>query len=376
MEHRFFEFIEQDKAEQRREAESRRHCCEVLNHCDINVRKSWLDPRVFTEIVGADFGAGKMHFHKLYAEEDGCVSLPKVAETIESFGSASLVVVERAHLATAQTEQSLAHPFTAEQLLDIYWRCAAAGVTLKLFPHHHTRKARDWSARMCSNVESGKSSDINDARGLAYYVRYNNGIALCNPPASFSRSRQRDYGQAVRKQSNRVLNAARSRGYKGEVFPVVADLAWSVFNACATPDSFLDYKVAFSIASLVATEIDGRPVRFTYESRTPGADFFLKRVMLFTSVHHRGGVSRSNLFWHRFRPWLSRFAKSFGESTKTGNKYDKFSEFRQSQDHVRREGWRVVRREVRDAYRTAVRLSSDLAAHEVLEQELQVPYGR
>ena len=373
----YFGFIKEAIEDERQQADKRRQLLASINDVGINVDQTWLDPRVFSEIVGADFGAGKMHFHKLYACQDGCVPLQLVADTLESFGAATLVVVERAHFATAQTEQSLAHPFTADQLLDIYQRCLSAGVTLKLFPHHHTRKARDWSARHCSElVELGKSSDLNDARGLAYYVRWNNGVALGNPPSRFSQSRQRDYGKAVRKQSNRVLNAARSRGYSGEVFQCVANLAAGIAERCENETSFIDYKVAYSLASFVVTEIDGQPVRFTYNGRTAGADFFLKKVMLFSSVHHRGGVGRSNLFWHRFRPFLARFAQSLGESTKSGKKYVKFSEFSPSQDFVRRKAWKSVRHEVRAAYRVAVELSGDLEPFELLEQSMELAYGR
>jgi hypothetical protein len=153
-------------------------------------------------------------------------------------------------------------------------------------------------------------------------------------------------------------------------------LAAGIAERCETDTSFIDYKVAYSLASFVVTEIDGQPVRFTYNGRTAGADFFLKKVMLFSSVHHRGGVGRSNLFWHRFRPFLARFAQSLGESTKSGKKYVKFSEFRPSQDFVRRKAWKSVRHEVRAAYRVAVELSGHLEPFELLEQSMELAYGR
>ena len=375
----YLAFYEEQIAEERREADGRRQRFREMNQGERCVQRPWLDPRDFSEIVGADFGAGRMHFHCLYSGKDGAAPLTQVASTIESFGSGSLLVVERAHLATPQTHRSLAQPFTADQLLDIYRRALHAGVVLKLFPHHHTRKARDWAALNCSDlVEFGKSSDINDARGLAHYVRWNNGVALCNPPTSFAPSRQRTYGQKVRKQSNIVLNAARARGYHGEVFATVACLAKQIDAACSSPLSFVDYKVAFSIASLVVSEIDGDPVRFAYDGHSPGADFFLKRVMLFSSVHHRGGVARSNLFWHRFRPFLAKFAKRSGESTKTDDQraYVKFSAFTPSKDHVKRKAWKAVRHEVRAAYRLAATLSADLPPYEVVEPAMEISNGR
>jgi hypothetical protein len=368
-----FDFIIEHEVEEKRVADAIRHQRALINDSTINVTKTWCDPSKYKEIVGCDFGGGRMHYHELYAERDDCVSIDRVAETLELFSRGTLVVVERAHLATPQTPKSLAQPFTADQLIDIYGRCERAGVTIKLFPHQHTRKARDWAAvATCGKlVELGKSSDINDARGLAYYVRHCNGVSLANPPTVFTKPTRTRYGEAVRKQSNIVLNAARARGYNGEVFPFVAQLSKAIAHYCATPSSFIDDKAAFSIAASVASEIDGEPVRFVYNGRTVGADFFLKTILRFSSVHHRGGVCRSNLCWHRFRPFLAKFAKLNGESTKDGSRYRKFCDFTPSQDEIRRRCWKLVRHEIKSAYRFAVEHSAGLRSYEVLSLEVE-----
>lgn len=363
-----FAFITEHEAEEQRQADTVRRERALINDSAITVARTWCDPSKYMEIVGCDFGGGRMHYHELYAERDDCVSIDRVAETLESFPRGTLVVVERAHFATPQTPKSLAQPFTADQLIDTYGRCERAGVTIKLFPHQHTRKARDWAAVATGGklVELGKSSDINDARGIAYYVRHNNGVSLSNPSTAFTRPTRTLYGEAVRRQSNIVLNAARARGYNGEVFPAVAKLARAIAHSCATPSSFIDDKSAFSIAASIASEIDGEPVRFAYNGRTVGADFFLKTVLRFSSVHHRGGVCRSNLCWHRFRPFLAKFAKLHGESTKDGNRYRKFCDFTPSQDEIRRRCWKLVRHEIKAAYRFAVDHSAGLSLCEIL----------
>lgn len=363
-----FAFVMEEQAEDQRNADKLRQQRALINQSTVDVSRTWCNPLDYTEIVGVDFGGGKMHYHKLYAEKDGKVSFADVAKTLESFLPGTLVVVERAHFATPQTPKSLAQPFTEHELIDMYKRCEMAEITIKLFPHHHTRKARDWAAVATSNglVERGKSDDRNDARGIAYYVRHNNGISLSNPPKAFCISRKRQYGQAVRKLSNVVLNAARSRGYHGEVFAHVARLASEIADRFVSDDSIIDHKIAFSIAASVVCEIDTNAFQFTYNGQIPGADFFIKTVLLMSSVHHRGGVGRSNLCWHRFRPFLAKFAKSFGESTKDGMCYQKFADFTPSQDDIRRRAWRSVRHELKKAYRYALERSAGLPFFEVL----------
>ena len=363
-----FPFVVQEEADYQRKTDVLRQQRAIINESPLDVNKTWCNPTLYIEIVGVDFGGGKMHYHMLNAEKDGKVSFADVAKTLESFKPGTLVVVERAHFATPQTPKSLAQPFTADQLIDMYSRCKKAGVTIKLFSHFHTRKARDWAAVATDNalVQRGKSDDKNDARGLAYYVMHNNGIALSNPPMSFGTPRKRQYGNAVRKRSNIVLNAARSRGYYGEVFPLVAKLARQIAQRFATVDSFINHNIAFAIAASVVCEVKSEAFLFTYNAQIPGADFFIKTVLLMSSVHHRGGVARSNLCWHGFRPFLAKFAKSFCECTKDGMRYQKFADFTTSQDDIRRLAWRSVRHELKAAYRYALERSAGLPFFDVL----------
>jgi len=363
-----FPFVVEDEAEHQRQTDVLRQQRVTINESLLDVNKTWCNPSLYIEIVGVDFGGGKMHYHMLYAVKDGKVSFADVAKTLESFKPGTLVVVERAHFATPQTPKSLAQPFTADQPIDMYQRCESAEVTIKLFPHFHTRKARDWAEVATGNVlvERGKSDDKNDARGLAYYVRHNNGIALSDPPSNFGISRKRQYGDAVRKRSNIVLNAARSRGYYGEVFPLVAKLSRQIAQKFEAADSFINHKIAFVIAASVVCEVKSEAFLFTYNAQIPGADFFIKTVLLMSSVHHRGGVGRSNLCWHGFRPFLAKFAKSFCESTKDGMRYQKFADFTTSQDDIRRLAWRSVRHELKAAYRYALERSVGLSFYEVL----------
>lgn len=353
------------------EQERKRHR-EAAIYAAANTTRTWCDPKSHTEIVGIDFGAGKMHCHSLLSGRDiASVALKDVADTLASFGVGALVVGEPAHLAVPQTEKSLAQPFTAEGLLKIYDACERSGVTLRLFPHAHSRKARVWAARNAEPgfVDEEKTSDLNDARAIAYFVAHNNGVSLGAPPRSFRVVTYRLYGQLVRRRSNRVLMAAKTFGYDGEVFSSVAGMARDLAGAFEWTPNFVTHKVAFSIASLVIGESGGAAHRFTYRNKSPGASAWMNYIAGFSDRHHRGGVARANMMRDRFRPFFSKYAEMNGESIKVGNRYVGFGELTPRQDQLRREAWKAVRMQVRAAYRAAVAMSADLPGCELLDEE-------
>lgn len=336
------------------------------------VAKSWCNPLDYDEIVGVDFGAGTFCWHKLHAGVSvSKLPLTKAHDVLTSFGQRTLVVAERAHLATPQTSQSLSQPFTAEELQSIYRDCEAKGITLRLFPHHHTRKCRDWAAGMAPGLIDGtKSTDINDAKGLAYYVFHNNGVALGKPPIDFSRSKIRSYARSVRSISNVVLNAAAARGYDGQVFPCVSRLSRKIPGEMKTKCEFVSKNIPFSVMSLVMTEHCGQAVKFVHDGQVIGACSWLKNVVGSSSVHHKGGRARSNMFWHRFRPFLKDYAfREFGLVTKNGASYVKFSEYTAELDEARKSAWRKVRYELKLAYRIAIDLTAGLDDFDPVHQE-------
>jgi hypothetical protein len=311
-----------------------------------------------------------MHCHSLKAGRDiENVPIAKAAETLASFGSGALLIAEAAHLAVPQTEKSLAQPFTADELLRTYDELKSAGVTLRLFPQAHGRKARTWVAINAPGfVEQEKTSDINDARALAYFVAHNNGVALSKPPRSFDIHAYNIYGQMVRERSNRVLRAAKTYGYQGEVAPYIARLAFRLLELSPANHAFVTHKVAFSIASLVVGELGDELVRFTYKMNVPGADSWMKRVLMFSSRHHKGGVARANMARDRFRPFFAEYAQARGECVKkTKHVYTPFGELTPLQDQIRREAWKLARCQVKAAYMAAVKMVRDLPCLELLD---------
>lgn len=339
----------------------------------VNTARPWGDPKSYAEIVGVDFGSGRMHCHALKAGVDiPDVRLADATDRIVSFGRGALVVGESAHLAVPQTAKSLAQPFKEAELLRMYAACKAAGVDLWIFPHAHTTKARVWASRHAPEgfVDPEKTSDMNDARAIAYFVAHNNGISISKPRKSFDHDPFREYGCLVRSRSNRVLSAVKTYGYDGEVFPYLASVAASVTSAAHGTPLFVNHKVAFSIVSLVIGDSRGEAYRFSYRGATPGADRWMRSVAMFSPCHHRGGIARANMMRDRFRPFFAEYADIHGENVKkSGSSYIGFGEHTPHQDQLRRDAWRLARRQVRAAYRLVVDISSHLPPLELLVEE-------
>jgi hypothetical protein len=255
----------------------------------------------------------------------GKLSFSQLFAWLERLPASTLVTCEAAHLGVPQTELSLAQPFKAEQLLDLYARLRSRGITLKLAPHAHTgKRMRLWVSEHYPDIIKGNDkSDAADAIALAIYIDRCNEIALANPYRSFCVAARREFGRKVRQLSNSILNAERTDEYGGSFYPAIVDLARQVWRS----GSFPDLKFVLSVASTLAWEKDSSLQLFTHCGQIPGRWFWMRNVLRMSAWHHRGGIARSNLMWHRFKPYLSSHAcRKFGVNVKEdGKKYKAFA---------------------------------------------------
>jgi hypothetical protein len=286
--------------------------------------RSWCDPAQHCEVVGIDFGCNSVHYYMARCGQHGKLRFSELFGWLERLPSGTLVACESAHLGVAQTELSLAQPFTAEQLLDLYKRLRSRGITLKLAPHAHTgKRMRLWVAHHFREIiSSADKSDAADAIALSIYVDKCNEIALANPCRSFANAARREFGRKVRQLSNSILNAERTDEYGGNFYPLVVELAREVWRR----GYGRDLKFALSIASTLAWEKEGNLQIFTHRGQIPGRWFWMRNVLCMSAWHHRGGIARSNLMWHVFRPYLASHAmKVFHVNVKSGSKYKEFA---------------------------------------------------
>jgi len=328
-----------------------------------SVSRCWCDPLSFSDVVGLDFGSGRMHLYSATHGRSWSVDASSAKSEILSLASGTLLLAESAHLATPRTKKSLAQPFSDDELLYIYRTAASLGITIKLFPHYHSgTRARAWAAVRFPEIQSEKKTDAADAMALALYVMNCNAVSLANPPASFAVHPRRKYGMSVRQYSSITLNAERTTGYTGRHMPFVIQLGDEIFRRRGKR---IGRVACYSIASLIATEIDGDPRMFVSNGRAPGVDFWWKTVAMMTPFHHRAGIARSNLMRHAFRPFLRKFGQRENVMMGTKNKIDLFGTHSEEQADIRTQAMQSFRDIAKDCYRDGIKAAVSLGFGEI-----------
>jgi hypothetical protein len=285
----------------------------------------------------------------------------------------TLVVAESAHLAVARTRRSLAQPFSADDLLDLYSAAKSAGITIKLFPHYHSgKRAREWAAARFPEIQPSKKTDAADAMALALYVVNCNEVSLADPPLSFARCPKRDFGKAVREYSSVALNAERTTGYAGRHMPSVVELGLGIYRARGRSIGEI---ACYSIASLIVTDVDAVPMVFVMNGSPPGVETWSRNVALMTPFHHDGGVARSNLMKHSFKPFLWRFGDRSGVAMgpKKG-KLTPFGHHDDAQSATRTRAMKLFRDTIKACYRKGVEIATERGFAKL--DPVAVPWGR
>jgi hypothetical protein len=344
-----------------------------------DIARDWCDPSSYSEIVGVDFGAKSCHYYMARSGQRGRMTAEQAAGWLCRLPAGTLVVCEWAHLAVPQTSRSLAQPFKAEQLLDLYRQLVSRGVTLKLAPHAHTgSRMRLWvSGRHPSLIENAEKTDAADALMLAVFVSECNEIALADPPRGFGLSLKRQYGRRVTERSNGVLNAERTDDYRGTYFPLLMKLARKANRKAGGGKR--NEGLSASVVSTLACEQDGKLYLFTHRGHIPGRWFWMRDVLRMSAWHHRGGTARSNLMWHRFRPYAARVAERHGVPLKKGTRYIKVALMSEAQKAARRLAMRQFRQmllAMRDAVIQIADKEMGAGRMELTDVEQEAIHGR
>jgi hypothetical protein len=330
--------------------------CPVPSRLEHETSRPWVDPKSFIDVVGVDFGSGDMHLYSSATGRAWKVAASLAITEILSFQRGTLVCVEWAHMAVPRTRRSLAQPFTADDLLAFYIAAKSAGVTIKLLPHYHSgTRVRAWAAANFPDLHSAEKSDAADAAAIARYVSTCNSISLADPPKSFARDLKRDYGKAVREYSSIALNAERTTKYRGMFFPHLIELGIEIYRRGGRR---IGQTACHSIASLIATEADGSPVMFVRDCHPPGVETWWRHVAMMTPFHHKGGLARSNLMRHSFRPFLRKFGNREGVSMGSGAKLIPFGDHDEQQATTRTRAMKSYRDTAKSCYRSGVGIAA------------------
>jgi len=246
------------------------------------------------------------------------------------------IVGEASHLATPRGDFSLSQPFEAHKLLRWYKVLALAGIDLRMFPQKSTPRAY---------AKIGKS-DGTDPLAIWNLMKKHPEIAdaLMKPPTSFDVDPLVQEYWDWKDLTNRILNVARWNKYNlsGNDEDLVTD--WIVDRLQYIHDNLSEdardcFKFKFhkttgkmlvktnsawhpamaQMYSILAAlmyhdpETDDLTLRLRESTGNFPKNYHFKRYILCaTPFHLRGGVLRSNIYYHGMRNWIIKKAKEEG----------------------------------------------------------------
>lgn len=263
------------------------------------------------------------------SETDSCkvISHTDILRLPEELNPGSTVVAEYAHLGCPRQKYSLAQPFTETLLKDLYTRFEKKGISLKLFPQQSTPRANSYSGL--------EKSDMDDPKSIYLLLKNFPQISLMNPPITFNTEDIVLEGWEWKDTTNKILNVARRYSYESEddsnsvyirnniqhiydnLSPVARD-AFGLQLFKKTSKHGIEGSVNFNkinmcqIYSILAIfrDFDGQLRLYKNTGRFP-SNYFIKRyVICMTPFHFRGGVARSNLYYHGAMNWIIKKAKT------------------------------------------------------------------
>ena len=261
----------------------------------------------------ADFGTNNWTVLNSTSQATATMS-PEDFHSLQWLSKGDTLICENAHLGCPRTDLSLAQVYTAEELTDLYQRASSKGCSIKLFPGSLTPKAR-------AQYGGGEKSDDVDTRAIYHMVTNSPHVRLMNPPMSFDATRSREAGWVFKDETNAILNKARRFKYQDPDDAIVQFLAANmpVIAARLSPLS----KEAFDFDKISKRsgdflKSDGRINRlytltafFLHPNGAvrqrpdtggmPGIQWLRRNVLHTSPFHFRGGIARSNIYWHGFK---------------------------------------------------------------------------
>jgi hypothetical protein len=270
------------------------------------------------------------------------ISHAEVLNLPESLPRGSTIVCEYAHLGCPRRKRSLAQPFSVDQLLDLYKRFEERGITLKLFPQQSTPRAVNY-AKGILDLPGTKykkpwvKTDLNDPISIHLFLRDYPDVSLMNPPRSFEPSAKREESYEWKMDSDLYLNILRAGSEKypikegdflsnniEQIYENVSETCRSVFDIKRyIPKRFNgrinlnDIKNAQLYAVLVQLlDDEGNPRIRKSTGKLPSWKFIKRYSIKMTPFHFKGGVARSNLYYHGMRNWgAAQMAEELGDKS-------------------------------------------------------------
>lgn len=296
--------------------------------------------------------------------------------------SGTTVVCEVAHLAVPRTMKSLAQPFTASELQTLYQDFRDNNIELRFFPQKSTPRAQNYS-----NLEK---SDETDPIAIYNLLKDFRQISLMKPRDNFDVDSLRQEGWSMKAYMNTLLNFARRYEYKHKddknsqwiknnlenICARLSDEAKSCFglgdesrykrkdtkreiNAGDMNINKVNLNQIYAVLSTLqgkivengeSISIIDEPIKRNSTQKLAGWDFARRHLLCMSPNHMRGGVARSNLYYHGARNWIIARAKEEGLLLKGKNR----GKFEQLEDQAFLKYRRIYRKSIKELF-TAIK---------------------
>lgn len=274
------------------------------------------------------------------------ISHAQVLNLAKELNTGDRVVIEAAHGASPRTIKSLAQPFTEVQLKSLYKSFEEKGITLEFFPQDSTPRAQRYA-----DLEK---SDENDPQAIYKLIQDFPTISLMKPKNSFEPDLVRQEGWKMKAQMNTVLNFARryqymhendanSRWIRENIELICSKLSENAKSAFGLTDEYRykrkntklgrsagDFNFnsknfrmpqIYSVLVCLQGQIEdsegkvsilANPSLRESTGEYAGWSFAKRHLLCMTPFHMRGGVARSNLYFHGAKNWIRKQAKLEG----------------------------------------------------------------
>lgn len=284
-----------------------------------------------TNLHTLDWTTGKI---KMYdGKKSVILTKTELLDAIAKMSPGNYLVGEYAHFGVPRVGLSMAQPFTAPELQAIYDKCIECGVIFELFPQMSTPRALNYSE--VKKMESAKDPDP-DAEAIWKLLQDYPEISLMYTPIDFETSPKRQEGYDIIDRLNHTLNLVRGAGKKGymqeedanwrflrdNLDDIVTRLSPETLSAFNLGEdgryktgkiNFNQIKLAqvYSILAILQAH-DGTKLVRTSTNELPGWKFIKRYVIRMSPFHLKGGLLRSNLYWHGLRNWVGNQAGTKG----------------------------------------------------------------
>ena len=332
------------------------------------------------------------------------IKTKEIIQLVQDMPRNSCLISEYAHLGYARKELSLSQPLEASQLISLYAKCKSRNIDLKLFPQKSTPRAleRAFGKNLFPGIKRDKiKHDMRDPISIYHLLLDFPEISLANPPSAENLQRInpkiqeawdfKDYTNTVANYARKFSSEIQEEHESGYVLPMdkyripndgvlnfllnnidyiydqLDDYQRSVFglqldtrknavgklyltsigNKGENKDKHTAWQAGLSIAQMYSVLITLIDHEGNYRYRPSTQDFagwaWVKRfIFCMTPFHFRGGVIRSNIYYHGMRSWVAKMAEAeHNVLLKKGRTYFHRGTFTPEQDAAFRH-WRII----------------------------------